>query len=149
VITCYRLSSSRYSPNSGSGAAHYGSRWNPKGIEAIYAAASVSLAALEVLVHYSILPHNFVVTEIHIPPSVAVEVVPPKDLPADWNSLSPSSATQAFGKAWALSLRSAVLCLPSSIVPAERIYVLNPNHPKFGRIEFLTPVPFPFDTRLK
>lgn len=149
MTTCFRLSSGRFPANVGAGAALHGGRWNPKGVEVIYAAATVSLAALEVLVHYAVLPRDFVATEIQIPAAVAIEVVSPRDLPSDWDGLSPSAATQNIGRKWAAEHRSAVLCVPSAIVPAERLYVLNPKHPDFRRIEFLTPVPFGFDHRLK
>ncbi|MBZ5728366.1 MAG: DUF2384 domain-containing protein [Acidobacteriia bacterium] len=53
------------------------------------------------------------------------------------------------GRKWAAAARSAVLSVPSAIVPTERIYVLNPKHPDFERVEFLAAVPFRFDPRLK
>ena len=149
MISCFRLSSSRYPSDSGKGAARYGGRWNPAGVEAIYAATSVSLAALEVLVHFSVLPRDFVLTEIRVPDGVLVESLRREDLPAKWDLLSSSAATQEIGRIWAADLRSAVLSVPSAIVPVDRNYVLNPKHPEFGRIRFLRPAPFRFDIRLK
>jgi hypothetical protein len=55
VIEVYRLHSSRFPANSGKGAAINGGRWNPRGTEAVYAAASSALAALEILAHYAVL----------------------------------------------------------------------------------------------
>jgi RES domain-containing protein len=43
---------------------------------------------------------------------------------------------------------SAVLSVPSAVVPAERNYLLNPAHPDFERIEMGEPRPFRFDQRL-
>jgi hypothetical protein len=43
-------------------------------MEAIYAAESRSLAALEVLVHYSVLPLDFALTPIRIPEDRSDEV---------------------------------------------------------------------------
>jgi len=149
VIRCYRLSSGRYPSNSGKGAAIAGGRWNPTGVEAIYAAASPSLAALEVLVRFSVLPHDFVLTEIHIPAEVAVESVADHNLPPGWQALSPVPATQEFGRRWATEMRSAVLSVPSSIISLERNFVMNPFHPSFLLIEFLPSEPFRFDPRLK
>jgi RES domain-containing protein len=120
------------------GAALQGGRWN-----------TVSLAALEVLVQFSVLPRDFVLTEIHIPAVVIVEFVSEQDLPTDWRSLSPSPTTQEIGRRWAVELGTAVLSVPSAIVPIERNYVLNPRHPDFGQIEFLPSTPFRFDPRLK
>jgi RES domain-containing protein len=118
-------------------------------VEAIYAAATLSLAALEVLVRFAVLPRDFVLTEIHIPAGVAIEMVAGHDLPPGWQSLSPVPATQEFGREWAKELRSAVLSVPSSIIPLERNYVVNPFHPDFPAIEFLPSKPFRFDPRLK
>jgi len=139
VTTCFRLSSGRFPSNAGDGAALYGGRWNPKGVEVIYAAATISLAALEVLVHFSVLPDDFVLTQIRIPASVGIEVVSSQQLPQGWNGFVISPATQDFGLKWATHLRSAVLSVPSAIVPAERLFVLNPKHPDFSRIQFLAP----------
>jgi RES domain-containing protein len=44
---------------------------------------------------------------------------------------------------------SAVLGVPSVVIPAERNYILNPTHPQFGEIEFSASEPFLFDPRLK
>ena len=116
----------------------HGGRWNPAGVEVIYAAATASLAALEVLVHYAVLPRNFVLTAIGIPDYIPIESV--DELP---------DSTQEFGRKWVDERRSAALSVPSAVIPPERIYVLNPAHDRFLQIEFLPPVPFEFDRRLK
>lgn len=149
MITAYRLSSARFPVNSGAGAALYGGRWNPIGTEAIYAAATRSLAALEVLVHFAVLPLDFVLTEITIPDDVAVLAIDESALPAGWDGVTPSSDTQRIGADWVGKARYAVLSVPSSIVREERNFVLNPKHPGFGKIGFSRPVPFRFDPRLK
>src|SRR6266852_5133945 len=131
------------------GAALHGGRWNPRGIEVVYAAATASLAALELLVHFSVLPRDFVLTEIHIPAVVLIESIYEEHLAADWRTFAPSPSTQEIGRRWAIELRSAVLSVPSTIVPVERNYVLNPNNPDFAQIKFLPSTPFPFDPRLK
>jgi RES domain-containing protein len=143
------LSSGRYPADSGAGAALDGGRWNPKGVEVIYAAATASLAALEVLVHFSVLPRDFVLTEIQVPASVAIESVSDQDLPPNWQTPSTSSVTQEIGRRWAIGLSSAVLSVPSATIPVERNYVLNPRHAEFRLIKFLASTPFRFDPRLK
>lgn len=149
MIRCYRLLARRHSSNSGRGAALAGGRWNPKGIQAIYAAATPSLAVLEVLVHFAVLPRDYVLAEIEIPTEVAVETLRTKDLPRGWQSCAPNPATQEFGRRWAFELRTAVLSVPSSIVRIERNYVINPLHRDFSKIRFLPSRPFRFDPRLK
>ena len=142
ILEVYRLHSERYPANSGKGAALHGGRWNPPGIEAIYTAEYRSLAALEILVHYTVLPRDFVLTPIRIPEDhVIVTRLPTNplfpelqnrgDLASNWFSIT------------------AVVGVPSVIIPQERIYVLNPAHPEFQYIMFLDSEPFQFDPRLK
>jgi RES domain-containing protein len=149
VISCFRLSSGAYPADGGAGAALYGGRWNPGGAEAIYAAASISLATLEILAHFEELPRGFVVTEIRIPASARTQQIRASDLPPGWDSLIPSPLTQLVGSKWLADAVFPVLCIPSAIIPAENIYVINPKHPDFKRITFLPSQPFRFDPRLK
>ena len=142
----YRLHSSRYPANSGTGAAIHGGRWNDPGIQAIYAAESRSLAALEILANYAVLPINFVLTPIRIPDRVQISRLSVNALPLDWNEPTSTSARDAARPAFS---RTAVLVVPSAVVPAEHNYVLNPVHPDFQHIEFLASAPFHFDPRLK
>ena len=149
MIEMYRLHSSRYPANDGTGAAANGGRWNPKGTEVIYAAASRSLAVLEILVHYSVLPRDFVITPISIPDSVPIMDVPDSVLTAGWNQPTPIPTTQEYGRTWITANSSAVLIVPSAVMPLERNYVLNVRHPDFRKITFGQSEPFPFDPRLK
>ncbi len=135
--------------NSGQGAALYGGRWNRVGTPVIYAAQSASLAALEVLVHYSILPQDHVLTEIRIVENLAMLRVEEENLPGGWDGDPPIPETQAIGEAWVREGRYAILSVPSTVIPGERNFVLNPVHPEFARIHFEQPLLFRFDPRLK
>jgi len=69
----YRLARKRYATElSGIGAAKYGNRWNPKGVEVIYTAESRALAMAEVLVHLSLetLPSDFQMIQMNIPDKI-------------------------------------------------------------------------------
>ena len=119
----------------------------PKVKKAVYASESRALAALEVLVHFGVLPKNYTVTEICIPDSgktIRVEVF----WLGVWTPIEGLIA-QSLSKDWFQSRDSAVLSVPSKIIPEERNYVLNVEHPHFRRIEFLPAKPFIFDPRLK
>lgn len=141
ILEVYRLHSKRYPANSGRGAALHGGRWNPPGVEAIYTAQSRSLAALEILVHYAVLPRDFVLTPIRIPEDRVVVARLQK------NAQFPELQTRDLALNWFPS--TAVLGVYSVIIPDERIYILNPTHPEFEYIEFLDSEPFKFDPRLK
>ena len=141
ILEVYRLHSKRYPANSGRGAALHGGRWNPPGVVAIYTAQSRSLAALEILVHYAVLPRDFVLTPIRIPEDRVVVARLQKD------AQFPELQTRDLTLNWFPS--TAVLGVYSVIIPDERIYILNPTHPEFEYIEFLDSEPFKFDPRLK
>jgi RES domain-containing protein len=150
----FRLHSSKYPANNGKGAALEGGRWNRKGTEAIYTSSSRALAILEVLVHYSVLPRDFVMTEIMIPVNVnivkvedtgAADVKWAPDLGSTWTPDMPVSRSQEI----AAGISAAVLSVPSAVLLSDRNYVINPAHPKFHLIKFSDPEPFQFDPRLK
>ncbi|HTX36615.1 MAG TPA: RES family NAD+ phosphorylase [Bryobacteraceae bacterium] len=145
----YRLHSGRYLANDGRGASANGGRWNPKGTEVIYAAASRSLAVIEILVHYSVLPRDFVITPIFLPDSISLIDVPKAVLASGWDQPIPMPVTQEYGRAWIASKGSAVLRVPSAVIPREWNYVINVFHPEFPGITFGPPDPFSFDPRLK
>jgi RES domain-containing protein len=149
VILLYRLSSAKFPVNSGGGAAAFGGRWNPVGTPVIYASQTASLAALEVLVHYSVLPRDFVLTEIQVPENLAIVRWEARTLPGGWDGEVVNSETQNLGAQWVHEGRAALLSVPSSIIPRERNFVINPAHPAFRRIKFLPSAPFAFDPRLK
>jgi len=69
-MTSYRVVRRKYADLSGEGARLYGGRSNPAGIAAIYSAANIALAVLEVLVHVdkSEVPNDYVVMAIEFPP---------------------------------------------------------------------------------
>jgi RES domain-containing protein len=132
----------------GEGARLFGGRWNSRGTRMVYASASLSLAALETLVHlnpptflrYVALPIDF--------KEGLLEVLKLSDLPSDWTRRPPSPSTQVIGDHWVMEARSAVLEVPSVIIPGERNYLLNLAHPDFPRIRVGSPTPFAFDPRL-
>ena len=69
-------------------------------------------------------------------------------LPRAWRAEPPAPSSQAVGDNWARMGRTAVLELPSVLIPAERNYLLNPAHCDFAKIVIARPVPFAFDPRL-
>jgi RES domain-containing protein len=132
----------------GEGAWLYGGRWNSRGTRVVYASATLSLAALESLVHLNP-PMAFKYVAIPVEFDEAwVEVVTPAVLPPDWTEEPPPPSTQAMGDQWVKEARSAVLELPSVLIQEESNFLLNPAHPDFKRVRFGKPTPFSFDPRL-
>jgi RES domain-containing protein len=130
----------------GAGAAAAGGRWNSEGTKVVYASGSRALAALEVLAHLSPpMELNFLIFQFEFPPNLVETLF---GLPAHWRSEPPSDSTQKIGDQWIRESRSAVLQVPSAIIPEEFNYLFNPNHPDFAKIKIAAAVDFIFDPRL-
>lgn len=144
----YRIGSSRYPANDGNGAAQYGGRWNHKGVPLIYAAESRALCALEILAAGRELANDYISIPIEVPDDIRRRILSITDLPEGWNSAEHGESTRELGTAWADSMETAILVVPSAVLPRERNYLINPQHPDFSRITFHGAEPFSFDKRL-
>ena len=136
----------------GTGAAITGGRWNEKGLAVVYAAESRSLACLETLVHLAAsgLPFNRYLVEISIPDPVwaAAQRETSATLPVGWDAEPASRTSIGFGSAWLRSGRSAVLVIPSVIVPEECCVLVNPTHPDSASISAVKSRRWLYDPRL-
>lgn len=148
--TVWRLVTARYAESafSGEGARLYGGRWNRKGIAMVYTAASQSLAMLEMLVQDEPLRARYVVIAAGIPEDMSIERLASDELPAAWRDPAARTLLQGLGSDWIKRASSAVLAVPSAVIPSETNYLLNPQHPDFGRIEIGRPAGFVTDLRL-
>ena len=148
--TAWRLTKTKYLTMAwdGEGARRTCGRWNGPGTAVVYTSATLSLALVEALVHLPIdvLP-AFSAVRVDFDDSL-VAILEDADLPADWRSDPAPTSTRTIGDAWVLAGNSAVLRVPSVVVPMEFNYVLNPRHPDFAQVTVGTPMPFPFDLRL-
>ena len=132
----------------GEGARLYGGRWNSAGVSLIYTSGTKALAALESLVHLNP-PVIFKYLAIPIKFDHAlVETMAPASLSADWTDEPPPPSTKDIGNTWVKEARSAVLEIPSVIVPGEANYLLHPAHPDFKKIVIGKPELFSFAPRL-
>ena len=150
--TAFRLVKKRYSREAfdGEGARLFGGRWNHKGTRVVYLSGSLSLAALEQFIHLGRegLSLSFVYFEVPIPDGALLSKIDPKDLPGDWRSEPSSHSTMDIGSDWIRSGGSALLQVPSAVIPIECNYLLNTAHPDRKLIKIGRPVPFAFDPRM-
>ncbi len=146
----WRLCKRRHAALDGEGARRAGGRWNRRGTAVVYASESLSLAALELLVHCdpALLPDDLVAVAAEIPDALRVERVEEKTLPRNWRAYPAPESLARIGTDWAASMRSPVLAVPSAVVPRERNFLLNPSHPEFRRVRAGEAEPFSFDARL-
>ena len=147
----YRLTLSRHADTafSGEGARRVGGRWTPAGRPVVYTSASVALALLETLVHTAVnsIPSHHVIA-VDVPGDLPVDTVPAVTLRDDWGHTPASPALQERGESWLDAGRTAILQVPSVIVPLEFNYLLNPHHQDFMRLQIHDPAPFKIDKRL-
>lgn len=135
---------------SGIGNKKAGSRWVPEGELAVYTSEHASTAVLENLVHMdpSHFRNNYVLIAADIPDALAMDVVSVESLAPDWQTRYEDEALQQVGKDWIDRGESAVLIVPSAVMPQEQNQLLNPLHPDFAKIVIDEPEDFRFDGRL-
>lgn len=151
MIRAWRLCQAAHQATAftGEGARLYGGRWNPRGLTAIYTAATQSLAALEILVHVDtdLIANDYIAFPIDLPTRL-VETIKLDDLPENWHQPQQVPLCQALGDEWLARNHRPVLAVPSAIIPEETNYVLNPQHPHFAKITVHPGRRFTFDQRL-
>lgn len=148
--TVWRITTARFAATafSGEGARLYGGRWNPKGFELVYTAESRSLALLEMMVQDAPLRARYLLVPAQLPDTVSITSINAADFPTDWRQLNQRDALQRLGRDWLAQGRSAVLAVPSAVLPAEHSYLLNPRHPDFAHIVIGEPEALDTDLRL-
>ncbi|TAL32990.1 MAG: RES domain-containing protein [Spirochaetes bacterium] len=138
-MVLYRVSKLRHADDlSGKGAELPGGRWNKKGYPAIYLAENISLAILETIVHCQCINdlHNRLILSFEVPDS-SIKVYNRSLLPPDWNSIPWNNYTIENGTIWLESRETLLLKVPSSIVPNENIFILNPKHVDFQNVRII------------
>jgi len=114
----------------------------------VYTAGSQSLAVLEMLVHLdnSDLLEKYVFFEVTLDEAM-VTAIAAADLQGNWRADPAPLKLRAIGDDWVASGASAVLRVPSSVIPAEHNYLLNPKHADFAKVKVGKGVPFRYDVR--
>jgi RES domain-containing protein len=137
-------------PLSGEGAAKYGARWNPIGIELIYTAQNRSLAMAEVAVHLTLatLPDDYMMLTIDIPDDIKMMQLTEADLPTDWQEFPHPASTQNIGRDFVTQNEYCVLIIPSVVTQGDYNVLINPNHKDFSKITIRSIDKFPFNKRI-
>jgi len=115
---------------SGMGAKNTGGRWNSIGMAVTYSSENIALAVHETVVHLKSggLPLIRYLVRIDVPDAVwaARQVLTPA---VGWNALPAGLISIQAGDAWLQGLASALLVVPSVVVPEESNVLINPLHP--------------------
>lgn len=136
----------------GEGARRSGGRWNRAGVPVIYASRSQALACLEVLVHLNSgddLPLNRYLVAIDIPVHDWRQRTffdPAQNV--GWDAWPAGLVSLDWGTGWADGLQTLVAEVPSVIVPDEYNVLLNPKHPRMGKVSISKLKRWTFDRRI-
>lgn len=146
VRRAYRVCRARYARLDGEGARIVGGRWNSPGRAVVYMAESVSLAVLENLVHMS--REDFPTGYVCIGALLPNDILHLTELELRQDRKLRNLPEIALGDWWIDSRASAVLEVPSVIVPGEHNVLINPHHADFAKINPDPPALYHFDPRL-
>jgi RES domain-containing protein len=132
----------------GSGGITFAGRWHHAGTPVVYLAESPAGALIEACVHTS---------ANDIPPSFTLLKVVGPDLPFDQIELSTLKPgwpgrveiTRDLGSKWLKRGSSALLRVPSALVPETANFLLNPMHADAELFQIEESFLFPFDARMK
>lgn len=137
----------------GAGAEKTGGRWNSAGHAVVYSSSSIALAILETIVHFSQrdLPLNRYLVQIKIPEEVwlARQVITMKTAPPGWDALPTGKASTQYGDEWLINKTSAILEVPSIVVPEDQNILISPEHSDASGITATTIRKWLYDDRLR
>lgn len=92
------------------------------------------------------LPSHYQLLGVEVPDSAAIAALGENDLPDGWREQL--LLTRARGDDWLRAGATALLRVPSAIVPEAVNYLLNPAHPDAARIGIASALRAAFDPRL-
>jgi RES domain-containing protein len=119
-----------------------------RGRRIVYLADHPASALLEMLVHLDrdLIPNSYRLLRVMVPETIASETVAASDLAIDWRDHP--ETTRHLGDLWLDQATTALLRVPSVIVPDAINVLLNPAHPDAAAITIAETIEAPFDPRL-
>ena len=145
----WRLTKPDHAPGlDGEGARLWGGRWNSPGVQMVYCATSLALAALEVLVHLPAAMRRAGALPVLV--AVCLDVPDDQIGPLELNLLhDDQDACRAWGNQWIASQSELAVVVQSMVIKQERNVLLNPTHPRMVDVQLIVQEPFRFDDRLQ
>lgn len=138
---------SNYVSLDGEGGMYASGRWHRAERRIVYTSDQPASALIEMVVHLGPVakPKFCQLLKIEVPTILLIGNPPP--LPSGWQNNS--ELTQAIGNRWLDGGTSAILAVPSAIVPEAFNYLVNPTHLESKQLKILAVQSVPLDTRLK
>jgi RES domain-containing protein len=125
-------------------------RWHTQGSLIVYCAPNPATSLVELLVHIEIdpddLPKTVPYLEIEAPDDLSLETVDLTTLGRNWERNAP--VTRHAGDEWLRSGRTALLRVPSAVVPATWNILINPRQPKSAAVRVVRTHRHGIDARL-
>lgn len=116
-----RLCKRKYADLEGIGAGSIGGRWNSPGLRVVYTASCGALAALEYRVNARELPVQMLLLRIEVPDTLPIETI--DSLPTE------DKVFRQLGDEWLKHRETAIMQVPSVLVPRQWNLLINPEHP--------------------
>ncbi len=125
-------------------------RWHSRGSRIVYLTDHPASALLEVLVHLEIdpgeFPDSYQLLAVEFPDSVPFQSIGAKELADRWRDHR--QLTRDLGDRWLRENRTALLRVPSAIVPFASNWLLNPVHADSANARTAEIIQARFDRRL-
>lgn len=125
-------------------------RWHYRGHRVVYLAETPAGAFLEVLVHLELdfgnVPKTYQMLKVEARDNLASRAIDVAAIPPDW--ATNEQLTRKIGTEWLSKRETALLRVPSAVVPETSNVLLNPLHPDAEQLKVLWHRSFPWDARL-
>ena len=144
----WRISS--YARLDGRGGLLASGRWHTQGRLIVYLAESAAGALAEALVHLELdpadLPPSYKLVKAEASDNLPIRTISASELPSDWtrNTLT----TRSIGDRWLFEQDTALLRVPSAILPETWNVLLNPEHSQAKHVHVVSHREYPWDRRL-
>jgi RES domain-containing protein len=142
---------SNYADLRGMGGLRAPGRCHYAGQPIVYLAEHPALALLEILVHIEIagvgqLPDRYQLLRVEVRDDVPVAEIAGADVPDDWRQNLGWS--RGVGTEWLQTETSAVLKVPSAVVPFAHNFLFNPAHPAADAVQIVDALHVKHDDRI-
>ncbi|SAK57195.1 RES domain-containing protein [Caballeronia ptereochthonis] len=142
---------SNYADLKGIGGLRAPGRWHFAGRPVVYLAEHPAGALLETLVHQEIrstadLPETYRLLRVAVSDQVAIAELGEAVLPENWRE--DTSYTQSAGSEWLEGGSTALLKVPSAVMPFAYNYILNPAHADMADIKIEMVIDVRHDPRI-
>jgi RES domain-containing protein len=125
-------------------------RWHTQGHPILHLAETPTGALTEVLINLELdpssLPTSYKLLKAEAPDDISIRSVAEAGLPENWRE--DQVVTRTIGDEWLASGDTALLRVPSVIMPETFNILLNPQHADAARVNVLWHREYPWDQRL-